>query len=68
MSQDIHLLLGEIKGKLEMVADSQDRMEQKFDGLSTRIGKVEARAAGHGMVTGAVAAVGIAFIKDKLGI
>lgn len=68
MTQDIHLLLGEIKGKLDRVADGQDRLEQKFDGLNTRIGKVEARAAGHGMVTGAVAAVGIAFIKDKLGV
>lgn len=68
MNQDIHLLLGEIKGKLEMVADSQDRMETKVDGLSARISKVETRAAGHGMVTGAVAAVSIAFIKEKLGI
>lgn len=68
MTQDIHLLLGEIKGKLDMVVDGQDRLGEKFDGLSTRIGKVETRAAGHGLVTGAVAAVGIAFIKDKLGV
>ncbi|MGZ8153045.1 MAG: hypothetical protein ACXWT1_05675 [Methylobacter sp.] len=68
MSDNVLLLLGEIKGKLDMVAENQDKLDQKFDGLSTRIGKVESRAAGHGMVTGAVAAVGIAFIKDKLGV
>lgn len=68
MSQDIHLLLGEINGKLDMVVKNQDKMDGKIDGLSNRIGKVEIRAAGHGMVTGAVAAVGIAFIKDKLGV
>jgi len=68
MNGDIHLLLGEIKGKLDMVVDGQERLGEKFDGLSTRISKVETRAAGHGMVTGAVAAVSIAFIKEKLGI
>ena len=68
MSEDIHFLLGEIKGKLEMVADSQTRIEQKVDGLSTRISTVETKAAKHGMITGAVAAVGVALIKGKLGV
>ncbi len=65
---NVLLLLGEIKGKLEMVAENQDKLGQQFDGLNTRIGKVESRAAGHGMITGAIAAVGVALIKGKLGV
>lgn len=65
---DIHLLLGEIKGKLELVIENQGRTDEKLDGLTKRIGKVESNAAKHGMVTGAVAAVGVAIIKGKLGL
>jgi hypothetical protein len=65
---DIHLLLGEINGKLDMVVKNQDKMDGKIDGLSNRISTVESKAAKHGMVTGAVAAIGIAIIKGKLGV
>jgi hypothetical protein len=68
MSQDLHLLLGEINGKLDMVVKNQDKMDGKIDGLSNRISHVESRAAKHGMITGAVAAVGVALIKGKLGV
>lgn len=66
--QAIHLLLGEINGKLEMVIANQDRTEQKVDKLNIRISNVESKAAKHGMITGAVAAVGVALIKGKLGV
>lgn len=66
--QDIHLLLGEIKGKLDLVIESQGRTEEKLDGMNKRISQVESNAAKHGLITGAVAAVGIAIIKGKLGL
>ncbi|MGR9014157.1 MAG: hypothetical protein ACU83U_10980 [Gammaproteobacteria bacterium] len=68
MSGDLRVLLGEIKGKLDAVADCQGRMETKFDGLSNRISRVENKASKNGLITGAMAAVGVAFIKDKLGV
>lgn len=65
---DISLLLGEIKGKLDLVVDGQAKLDEKFDGLNVRITKVESRSAVKGMATGAFAAIGIALIKDKLGL
>ncbi len=66
--QAMHLLLGEIKGKLDLVINNQEKQAEQLDGFNTRIGKVETRAAGHGMITGAIAAVGVALIKGKLGV
>lgn len=65
---DIHLFLGEIKGKLELVIDGQEAHSKKLDELGGRLSKAESRAAQHGMITGAVAAVGISFIKEKRGL
>lgn len=66
--KDLHLLLGEIKGKLDMVIDNQQGHDEKIDALDARMGKVELKAATNGMFTGGVAAVGIAIIRDKFGI
>ena len=66
--QDMHLLLGEIKGQLEMVTQNQENHNSKLDAISGRLSKAENRAAQHGMVTGAIAALGISFIKEKLGL
>lgn len=68
MPQTIECLLGEIKGKQELMIAGQDEMHRKLDAFNARIGKVETTAAKHGMVTGVVAALGISLIKEKLGL
>lgn len=65
---ELHLLLGEIKGKLDLVIESQDRHETKLDMVSNRLNAVESKAASYGLVTGGIAAVGVALIKQKLGV
>lgn len=65
---ELHLLLGEIKGKLELVIEGQESHDKKLDGLGGRLSKAESKAAQHGLITGAIAAIGITFIKEKLGL
>ncbi len=66
--QDLHLLLGEIKGKLDMVIDNQESHGKKIDGIDARLGKVENKAATNGMITGGIAAIGVSLIRQKLGL
>ena len=66
------LLLGEIKGKLDLVISNQDtsheRFEERFDGLDTRLRKVETKAAINGAVTGGLVAIGFELAKAKLSL
>lgn len=60
------LLLGEIKGKLEMLADSVGNLADGTQRLDERLGKLETRAAAHGALAGGVISVGLALIVEKL--
>jgi hypothetical protein len=51
-----------------MVIDNQDVHSQKLDHVGGRVSAVESKAARQGMITGAIAAIGISFIKEKLGL
>lgn len=66
MSEQL-ILLGEIKGKLDMVISGQNSLTTKIDGFEARVSAVEVKGAKNGMITGAVAAVGIDLIKKQLG-
>ncbi len=66
--QDLHLLLGEIKGKLDMVIENQNQHGTKIDGIDNRLGNVEIKAARNGMITGGIAAIGVSLIRQKLGL
>ncbi len=68
MSDNLLVMLGEIKGKLDMVVEGQERLDKKLDKFDTRVGRVERSAAKQGMVTGAIAALGISLIKQKFGL
>ena len=63
-----YLLLGEIKGKLEMIIINQNATHEKIDHLGSRLNHVESKSAQYGLITGAVAAVAISLVKEKLGI
>ena len=62
------LLLGEIKGKLDMVIDSQAEIKQELGGLTKRVGKTEIANAKYGVVAGTIAAVGVDLIKKQMGL
>lgn len=59
------LLLGEIKGKLDLVIGNQDAHATKLDGLDTRLRKVETRAAVGGALSGGLVSVGVAIMVEK---
>jgi hypothetical protein len=73
MDIEIHRLLGEMKGKLDGIAERTERMEEKLDNqsgtLHARISKVETTQARHlGVVAGAgsIVMLGWEIIRAKL--
>lgn len=73
MSADEHtLLLGEIKGKLDLVISGLGNQGQQLSSIDTRLRKVETKAALNGAVSGGLVSVGVALIiesgKRKLGL
>lgn len=70
MNADESRLLGEIKGKLDLViegqADQRESVEKKLDALDTRLRKVENKAALNGAVAGGIISVGMALAIEKL--
>ncbi|HAF00397.1 MAG TPA: hypothetical protein DCG63_03795 [Methylophilaceae bacterium] len=69
MPQDEHtLLLGEIKGKTDMILDKLDQSDERLDKIDSRLRNVETKAAINGAVTGGFVAVGFELIKAKLSV
>ncbi|MEW6416172.1 MAG: hypothetical protein AB1482_13075 [Pseudomonadota bacterium] len=67
MANDEHsLLLGEIKGKLEMLTDTVGNLADGTQRLDERLGKLETRAAAHGALAGGLISVGLALIIEKI--
>lgn len=54
------LMLGEIKGKLDLLLLGQDKMCKKIDSLTDRVSIVEGKAARNGSICGALVAIGVA--------
>lgn len=65
MADEHMLLLGEIKGKLDLVIGNQTAHASKLDGLDTRLRKVETRAAVGGALSGGLVSVGVAIMVEK---
>lgn len=70
MNADESRLLGEIKGKLDLVIDGQAEQratfETKLDGLDERLRKVENKAALNGAISGGIISIGMAIAIEKL--
>jgi len=64
---DNDLLIGEIKGKLDLIIAGQDEIRRDIATLNTRLGKVEVSGAKYGATAGLLVAVGLEFVKNKLG-
>lgn len=66
--QDEHtLLLGEIKGKLDLVITGQGQTNKRLDSMDERLRTVEKKAAVNGAITGGLVAIGFELIKAKVG-
>lgn len=62
---DEERLLGEIKGKLDMVIANQETHGAKLDSMDGRLHKVEAKSAAFGAGAGALVSVGLAILIEK---
>lgn len=60
------LLLGEIKGKLDMLASNVGDLADGTQRLDDRLGRLETRAAAHGALAGGLISVGLALIIEKV--
>lgn len=67
MKNDDHtLLLGEIKGKLDALDDRAAEQATSLRGIENRLGKLEVKSATHGALFGALSAVGVTLIVEKI--
>ena len=60
--------LGEIKGKLDMIHETQQSHGQKLDAMDTRLRKVETRTAvtssGLGAAAGLLMSIGVEIVRN----
>lgn len=66
MADEHTLLLGEIKGKLDLVIDGQEKTNQAVGSLDTRLRRVETKAAVNGGIAGGLVGVGMALASAKI--
>lgn len=66
MPEEKHgLILGEIKGKLDMMIDTQAAHGAKLDSIDGRLRHVERSSATHGALAGGVVSIGVALLIEK---
>ncbi len=72
MNDEHALILGEIKGKLDLVIENQKTQGTMIQGIDRRLQRVEKKAAVDGALTGALASIGISLtvegVKRHLGL
>ncbi len=66
MNDDHAMLLGEIKGKLDLVIENQKTQGEMIGGIDRRLQKVEKKAAVDGALTGALASIGVSLTVEGL--
>ena len=67
MSDDIYSQLGEIKGLLTGLDSKVDCLDRRLEKQDERLRLVEKRSITNSVITSGVISVGIAFVKDKIG-
>lgn len=65
MTEEQAQLLGEIKGKLDLVILNQRETNNKLGAMDGRLRRVETRSAITGAVSGGLVSVGIALMIEK---
>ncbi len=67
MTDENSLLLGEMKGKMDMIIAGQEEIKQQLGRLDTRTRASEVSGARYGVTAALIMGVGIEFVKNKLG-
>lgn len=65
MTDEHTLLLGEIKGKLDLMISSQSETNERLDKMDNRLRKVETKSALNGAISGGLVSVGVALMIEK---
>ncbi len=65
MSNEIAAMLGELRGKMDMVISNQQRHDDRFDAIDGRLRKVETKSALTGALSGGLVSVGVALMIEK---
>ncbi|WP_096173061.1 hypothetical protein [Cohaesibacter sp. ES.047] len=67
MSEEIHAQLGEIKGLLKGIDGKVNGLDHRLEKQDERLRLVERRSITNSVITSGVISIGLAFIKDKIG-
>ncbi|SDX88855.1 hypothetical protein [Nitrosomonas halophila] len=65
MTNEQAMLLGEIKGKLDLVIKNQNQTKDMIGSLDGRVRKIERHSAMTGAVSGGLVSVGVALMIEK---
>jgi hypothetical protein len=65
MTDEHTLLLGEIKGKLDLMISNQIETNERLDKMDNRLRKVETKSAINGAISGGLVSVGVALMIEK---
>lgn len=65
MDNEHALLLGEIKGKLDLVINNQNETNDRLDKMDGHLRKVERKSALNGAISGGLVSVDVAFMIEK---
>jgi hypothetical protein len=68
VSEEIMRALGRVEGTLDAMKSQLNGQDEKLGAIDGRLRHVEMKAAGYGTAAGAMAGIGIALIKQKLGL
>lgn len=64
---ELQRAVGNIEGKLTGIEDKVDGVSSGIQGLDKRMRTIEIKAAGNGAAAGTLMAIGVEFVKQKLG-
>lgn len=65
-NQEVALILGEIRGKLDGIQDTQNKQHETLASMDGRLRTVESKATRNGMIAGTAAGVGIAILTETV--
>lgn len=65
MTDEHALLLGEIKGKLDLMISNQGETNERLDKMDNRLRKVETKSAINGAISGGLVSIGVALMIEK---
>ncbi len=66
MRDEHMMLLGEIKGKVDLIISNQETQGDKINSIDSRLRRAEKKAAIDGAVTGSLASIGVTLVVEGI--